>query len=515
MREAARRSALQRRRDCCLTAVVAVALTWLAVFTWRMRQNILQRPPSPGILFRDRLNATGLALRDGLSRVVHGIKLWDRPQHLGPMELDYSHVRVGAKDIHEFHNNTDSSEVHIIFSTDCKPFMDYQTLVLFHSAVLAGHRGPVTRIVSGCKDSKESFLKSLYAKLYPKYHVHFTPDFAYDPVKKVRYVYFNKPYGLKHWLEHADPPVGADTIVCLLDPDMILLRPITPEIRGLEGLDPKIPVAELFDRVTRGKPAAAVYGLGAPWTTEGGKYFRKRDICPPGSPCLTTTTEFGERHFSVGPPYMVHRDDMLRIADSWSRFAKPVHSQYPELLAEMYAYSIAAAHESLPHLQVSTYMVSNIHMDNEEGWQLVDALSDVCETPQGTIFQPGRPLPLVLHHCQNYRAGLMGWAKRRPELLGIFSCDSGLLLEPPSDLGFLDWKMKEGKVIFALITSNLRMIYAIQRTTKPRKQIKRNAFMICVTHRMVNAAATYYKQMMCTDREANYSKVIKLEPVGG
>lgn len=45
--------------------------------------------------------------------------------------------------------------------------------------------------------------------------------------------------------------------------------------------------------------------------------------------------------------------------------------------------------------------------------------------------------------------------------------------------------------------------------------IKRNAFMICVTHRLVNAAVTYYKQMMCGDRGANYTKIIKLEPVGG
>lgn len=462
MREAARRSA-QQRRTCLLALVLLVALGWGGVFWWRMRQSSLEQT-SPEV--------SGGALKTHLSQVMERIRRWEASFELGLRGSNQSELLPVSQSIHELHGNSESRDVHIVFSTDCKPIMDYQTLVLFHSAVLSGHRGPVTRIVSGCKDSRAAYLKALYAKLYPRYHVHFTPDFAYDPVKNVRYVYFNKPFGLKHWLEHADPPVGPDAIVCLLDPDMILLRPLTPKIRGLEGLDPSIPETELFDRVTRGKPAAAVYGLGAPWTVEGGRYFRKREICPPESPCLTTSTEFGEKHFSVGPPYMVHRDDMLRIAESWCRFARPVHTQYPELLAEMYAYSIAAAHESLPHLQLSTFMVSNIHMD-EEAWPLIDALEDVCAPLVDNLIQPGRPLPLVLHHCQNYRAGFMGWAKRRPELLTIFECDSGLLLDPPADLGFLDWKMKDEKVSCHLFPDNISSLIIESKDAEKNDQAKR------------------------------------------
>ena len=36
-----------------------------------------------------------------------------------------------------------------------------------------------------------------------------------------------------------------------------------------------------------------------------------------------------------------------------------VYEHYPYLLAEMYAYSMAAAHENLPHLQLENWMVSN------------------------------------------------------------------------------------------------------------------------------------------------------------
>jgi hypothetical protein len=326
--------------------------------------------------------------------------------------------------------------------------MDYQTLLLFHSAKISGHKGPVTRIVSGCDKKKEAYLKSLYQKLYPQYHVHFTPDFSIDPATGERYVFYNKPHGLKHWLEFADPPVGKEVLVNLVDPDMIFLRPMTGQVRGADNLQ-GIPQQDMFDRVTRGRPVAAVYGLGAPWAIEGGKYFRKREICDPGSACLNTTQEFGAHHYSVGPPYVVHRDDMYRIASSWVRFAPKVYAQYPELLAEMYAYSIAAAHEQLPHLQLAGYMISNIHMnDEDEAWPLIDQLEDVCAPPVDEIFHPGKPLPFVMHHCQNYRAGNMGWAKRRPELLTIFSCEAGLLLEPPADLGQLDWKLVDGKVSY-------------------------------------------------------------------
>ena len=73
-----------------------------------------------------------------------------------------------------------SDIVHVIFSTDCTPYQDYQTIVLFHSALVVGQKGPVTRIASGCDDKKKKELTELYHKLYPQYHVHYTPDFKKD-----------------------------------------------------------------------------------------------------------------------------------------------------------------------------------------------------------------------------------------------------------------------------------------------------------------------------------------------
>ena len=50
-----------------------------------------------------------------------------------------------------------------------------------------------------------------------------------------------------------------------------------------------------------------------------------------------------------------------------------VYEEYPELLAEMYAYSISAAHNKLPHLRLDHYMVSNIDASGE-GWSFIDRI---------------------------------------------------------------------------------------------------------------------------------------------
>jgi hypothetical protein len=73
-------------------------------------------------------------------------------------------------------------DVHIIFSTDCTPYQDWQTLVLFHSAKVVGQRGTVTRIASGCDEEKQKELNALYEKLYPElpFRAHHTPDFKKD-----------------------------------------------------------------------------------------------------------------------------------------------------------------------------------------------------------------------------------------------------------------------------------------------------------------------------------------------
>ena len=59
-----------------------------------------------------------------------------------------------------------SARVRVVFSTDCTPYQDWQSEVVFNSADVVGHRGPVTRIASGCSAEKEAALRQRYAALY-------------------------------------------------------------------------------------------------------------------------------------------------------------------------------------------------------------------------------------------------------------------------------------------------------------------------------------------------------------
>jgi hypothetical protein len=260
--------------------------------------------------------------------------------------------------------------------------------------------------------------------------------------------FYNKPWGLKHWLKNAVPTIPAGTAVALLDPDMILVRPLTTTMRGqpnnLYNKHLYKTEEDILEKVAAGKPVAQLYGLGAPWTNDNHKKFNRTYICGADSPCREPNMPFGEQHYAVGPPYIVVKEDMERLAETWTRFVPRVYEHYPYLLAEMYAYSMAAAHERLPHVQFEHLMVSNTDSPGE-GWPWVDALQDACVPPVDGVYDPGTPLPTVVHYCQNFRAGELGFAKRQVHR-DIFSCKHPLFKEPPPDLGRVDFRIKDGEV---------------------------------------------------------------------
>ena len=416
-------------------------ITWLFIAAWcifflaAIRTGDIFNQSNPTVVYVE--NALGSAEKT-IEKSLRGIavpveQLPDGP----PLHAAFASAR-----------HTEQGDMHVIFSTDCTPYQDWQTIVVFHSATVVGQVGPITRIASGCDEAKKVELTQLYAQLYPQYHVHFTPDFKKDTKTQKSYDFYNKPWGLKHWLEHAQPPVPADVIVALIDPDMVFMRPLTTAIRGVANniFDKSLPPSEIIDHVTKGRPVAQLYGLGAPWTNDHHLKFNRTRICGAGSRCLVPDMPFGDKHYSVGPPYVVHRHDLQRIANTWTTFVPRVYEGYPYLLAEMYAYSMAAAHEDLPHLQVEHYMVSNTEVAPGEGWPWVDSLQDVCQGPNDKgIYFPGQPLPTFMHYCQFFRVGELGFQKRRiPKK--VFSCESPMMVEPPNDLGSLDYRIKDGKV---------------------------------------------------------------------
>jgi hypothetical protein len=206
---------------------------------------------------------------------------------------------------------------------------------------------------------------------------------------------------------------------------------------------------------------------------------------------------YASQHYSVGPPYIANRKDIQRISKSWNLFVPRVYNGgYPFLLAEMYAYSMAAAHESLPHLQMEHYMVSN-HEAGGEGWPLIDQLDDsnVCKDADANgVFLPTLPLPVLVHYCQSFKVHDYLFGKRRTPS-DIFDCNKPLFIELPAEFGIFPEKDAQSDP---------------KQDKKARLFYKRNAFMVCTIHRVINAALAHYKGVMCP-KDHNLEKTYYLQ----
>ena len=162
----------------------------------------------------------------------------------------------------------------------------------------------------------------------------------------------------------------------------------------------------------------------------------------------------------------------------------------------MYAYSMAAAHENLPHLQGEHYMISNTDVHPGEGWQWIDDLENPMLPPDNNgIYFAEKPLPTVMHFCQFFRSGDYGFQKRRVPK-NIFTCDSPLMAELPLDLHLSEYQIKQDEKV---------------KFHGP-KQAKRNSFALNVLHRSINSAVIDYKQKMCPNQgqDANYEKTMNV-----
>jgi hypothetical protein len=218
-------------------------------------------------------------------------------------------------------NEDDHTRYHLIFSTDCSPYQHWQSYLVYYSAMRVKQPGTVTRIASGCEDEDAKKMQEWFHEhiqgMSTRFHLHMTPYFS--GVKNEKgdvvgdYKFFNKPFGLKHWLEHAEHMSlqQTDDIVILIDPDMVLLRPITGDFSSDRDtvIGPKRLNHILGRKVEHGLPFAQTYGLGFQW--EG---FDLDRISGTDSPAKQVNKEDGKLYFPVGPPYLGTVRDMYQVS---------------------------------------------------------------------------------------------------------------------------------------------------------------------------------------------------------
>lgn len=249
---------------------------------------------------------------------------------------------------------THSSPFHVIFSSGCSTFQDWQSYVFFYHVLQSGQEGHVTRIASGCPTStEEKTLQDIFAKeievMQPGYHhLHLTPDYSRIPKKNPgKFKYFNKPYGVRHWMEHAlgypdNHKLHDESVIVLLDPDQILLRPFTGDFSNSSEywrLQHEYGHKRILERphinlkVEHGSPFSQQFGYGLQWLKKVDPSYVFQDRLP--SPVLNMTQkEAFDFYFSMGPPYVATAKDMWSIVTTWSDIVPRVHDEYPHLLAE-------------------------------------------------------------------------------------------------------------------------------------------------------------------------------------
>lgn len=286
-----------------------ICLIWLAVMGWNVKYFLNSQDISNieniSKIHLPNIKSIHFNIRDVVDGTLESPYLRSRNEE-SDTDHDTDHLTTTTAEDREtetkYSSQVDKSEppIHVVFSTDCSFFQDWQTIVVFFSAVQVRQQGEITRIASGCDEDKKKELTALYQKLYPQFHVHFTPDFKTDGHSKKKYDFYNKPFGMHHWLEHAHPPIPDGTIIMLIDPDFVFLRPLNVHFGDDNNLIPmknSNPNFQYPTRYGKGQAVAQLYGLGAPWTNPNSNQFNKTEICGEGSPCLDVTNQFGEEHY--------------------------------------------------------------------------------------------------------------------------------------------------------------------------------------------------------------------------
>ena len=390
---------------------------------------------------------------------------------------------------------------HLIFSTDCSEFQHWQSYMLFHSAYKVHQPGTITRIASGCSDDEKAKVQQWHDEhissvMGERFKLHLTPHFSgvQDEItgKTVGdYKFFNKPFGLRHWMEHADGDIREkeDGVVILIDPDMILLRPITGDFSN--DSETKVGRRASVNRkfkVEHGSPFAQTYGLGAQW-----RKFNLDEIAGADSPAKKVTQQEGGTYYPVGPPYIATVRDMYQISLKWTEFVPRVHKEYPYLLAEMYAFCIAAAHLELPFQLIDSLMISSTDAPGE-GWDLVDEIphEGVCEFAKKP-HHAAHPVPSLIHLCQRYFIGDWFFGKKKMAK-NFFECEKPLMEEPPADVVLeIDYIRKPGH----------------DKEEVDIKRRQREGFVVCGAIGALNEASLFYKKNHCGE-DANYEYTLNL-----
>ncbi|KAG0581068.1 hypothetical protein KC19_4G222300 [Ceratodon purpureus] len=219
--------------------------------------------------------------------------------------------------------------IHTLFSAECTPYFDWQTVGLVHSFKQSKQPGYITRLLS-CTDEKLKTYRGMDLAT-----THIVPSMSLHPLTGDWYPAINKPAAVLHWLNHVQ--TDAEFII-ILDADMIMRGPITPWEYGAEQ---GLVVAAPYD-----------YLIGCD-NILAQLHTRNPQACS-----------------KVGGVLIIHIDDLRRLAPFWLHKTEEVRADKAHWatnitgdiyqqgwISEMYGYSFGAAEINLKHKRRSDIML--------------------------------------------------------------------------------------------------------------------------------------------------------------
>ena len=327
--------------------------------------------------------------------------------------------------------------VHVVFSTECNEYFDWQSAGLIHSHKVAYEAAglepcPITRLVA-C-DNPNYAIPQLPE--YPFAHVHMHPNFK--NYQGDAYSAYNKPGSVMHWLENGDT-AGAEWVV-IIDADMIILKPFL-----MEKLHPRPK-----------QPISAYYGYLQGVEPDVYMGVKAQLVEPRKNPDVPYSKIGGFAVHHIGELPELSREWLNLSAavrkdpDSWAHtgdiFNCPEQDQNPGCkgkecgcksppwISEMYGYVFASAVVGVHHQVNNKVMLypDNMPASLDKEW------------------------PLVMHYGLTYHMNLKSgysWSfdKHWYQNRDMISCPGQLFMQPPekSDL------KTEGLTVFQLSAQDL------------------------------------------------------------
>ena len=341
-------------------------------------------------------------------------------------------------------------DIHIVITTGCSGYQNWQAETLLYSWAKLEQPGRITRIISGCNNDNERLKANTTAIPNDNNRIlfYFTPDYSPDSsvegtIKGGRkFWYFNKPYGMHQWFTEMEDSIY-ESVIVLIDPDMILLNKFLFHVKDeAQKISDKLRITSTENKkvhrdlwVREGHPVSQKYGIGPKWT-------KWRGFCDDNINCNVTERD-AWNYYSVGPPYMMHKNDWKKVLPKWIEFS-PLALKFcpqPDILAEMYSFSIACAYWNLPHEYLLSMISGTDSSTWMENWHEInwDGIYYNNNDNNINIFTEKYNL-YVLHYCHGYwlgknrnqgtiRNGGVNFHKGHVPVDLLYDCDIPLLIE--------------------------------------------------------------------------------------